>query len=108
MPVRVINEENFDISFLEVGCIIRQISRNGKVAGVRVIDQGPGIAAEQQSAIFEKFERLGRSGDGGSGLGLYISRRLARAMGGDLKVKSTAGEGATFTLTLPARKDPKA
>ena len=85
-----------------------ELARNGKVAGVRVIDQGPGIAAEQQSAIFEKFERLGRSGDGGSGLGLYISRRLARAMGGDLKVKSTAGEGATFTLTLPACKDPKA
>lgn len=78
-----------------------ELARNGKVAGARVIDQGPGIEKEQQSAIFEKFERLGRSGDGGSGLGLYISRRLARAMGGDLKVRSEPGEGATFTLTLP-------
>lgn len=78
-----------------------ELARNGKVAGARVIDQGPGIDKTQQAAIFEKFERLGRSGDGGSGLGLYISRRLARAMGGDLKVKSEPGEGATFTLTLP-------
>ena len=78
-----------------------ELARNGKVAGARVIDQGPGIAPEKQAAIFEKFERLGRSGDGGSGLGLYISRRLARAMGGDLKVKSEVGAGAVFTLTLP-------
>lgn len=78
-----------------------ELARKGKVAGARVIDQGPGIDKDSQAAIFEKFERLGRSGDGGSGLGLYISRRLARAMGGDLKVKSNPGEGAIFTLTLP-------
>lgn len=78
-----------------------ELARNGRFSGARVIDQGPGIAKAQQAAIFEKFERLGRSGDGGSGLGLYISRRLARAMGGDLKVKSEPGEGAIFTLTLP-------
>jgi signal transduction histidine kinase len=51
--------------------------------------------------VFEKFERLGRTGDGGSGLGLYISRRLARAMGGDLIV--APGPGAQFTLSLPVR-----
>ena len=55
--------------------------------------------------MFEKFERLGRSGDGGSGLGLYISRRLARAMGGDLIVDSAPGQGARFTLDLPAFDD---
>ena len=78
-----------------------ELARTGRIAGVRVSDQGPGIDRNQQAAIFEKFERLGRSGDGGSGLGLYISRRLARAMGGELKVKSEPGNGATFTLTLP-------
>ena len=67
-----------------------------------VSDQGPGMDPAQQAAIFNKFERLGRSGDGGSGLGLYISRRLARAMGGDLAVESAAGEGARFVLELPA------
>jgi signal transduction histidine kinase len=54
--------------------------------------------------VFAKFERLGRSGDGGSGLGLYISRRLAEAMSGSLDVKSTPGTGAIFTLELPAGK----
>lgn len=74
------------IRYSPVGSRIRvELARNGKVAGARVIDEGPGIDTEQQAAIFDKFERLGRSGDGGSGLGLYISRRLARAMGGDLK-----------------------
>ena len=90
------------IRYSPAGSMIRiELARNGKVAGARVIDQGPGIDKDSQAAIFEKFERLGRSGDGGSGLGLYISRRLARAMGGDLKVKSQPSEGATFTLTLP-------
>lgn len=68
---------------------------------ISVSDQGPGLAPDQLEAVFEKFERLGRTNDGGSGLGLYISRRLARAMGGDLFVASTLGAGATFTLELP-------
>ncbi len=67
-----------------------------------VADQGEGLSEEQQARVFEKFERLGRSGDGGTGLGLYISRRLARAMGGDLTVESAPGQGARFTLDLPA------
>jgi len=70
-------------------------------ARVIVADQGPGLTQEQQAQLFEKFERLGRTGDGGSGLGLYISRRLARAMGGDLTVESAPGQGARFTLELP-------
>ena len=71
-------------------------------ARVIVADQGPGLSPEQQARVFEKFERLGRSDEGGSGLGLYISRRLARAMGGDLTVESAPGQGARFTLEVPA------
>lgn len=74
----------------------------GARARIVVADQGPGMASEDLGRVFEKFERLGRSGDGGSGLGLYISRRLARAMGGDLNVESAPGQGARFTLDLPA------
>lgn len=70
-------------------------------AWIAVQDEGEGLTAEQATRVFEKFERLGRSGDGGTGLGLYISRHLARAMGGDLVVTSKAGEGARFELTLP-------
>lgn len=70
-------------------------------ARVIVADQGPGLSAAEQARLFGKFERLGRSGDGGSGLGLYISRRLAGAMGGYLTVESAPGQGARFILDLP-------
>jgi len=73
----------------------------GTMARATVADQGPGLSEEDCEAVFEKFERLGRSGDGGSGLGLYISRKLARAMNGDLKVESAPGQGARFVLELP-------
>lgn len=80
-----------------------RLEGEGARARVIVADQGPGLSAEQQARVFQKFERLGRSGeDGGSGLGLYISQRLARAMGGDLSVESAPGQGARFVLDLPA------
>jgi signal transduction histidine kinase len=80
-----------------------RVDREGDRAMVTVADQGQGIAVDQQAAVFEKFERLGRTDSGGSGLGLYIARRLARAMNGDLTVDSAPGQGARFTLILPAR-----
>jgi signal transduction histidine kinase len=83
------------------------VKRKDGRAMITVADQGPGLSAEQQAKVFEKFERLGRSGDGGSGLGLYISRRLARAMNGELSVESAPGEGARFTLDLPALEDKR-
>jgi len=89
------------------GSVIKlAVSADQGFARISVSDQGDGIATEDQERIFEKFERLGRSGDGGSGLGLFISRRLARAMGGSLAVESAAGEGSTFTLSLPERGKP--
>jgi signal transduction histidine kinase len=79
-----------------------EVARRGERVTVSVNDEGPGLAPAQRAKVFEKFERLGRSGDGGSGLGLYISRRLARAMGGELTVDDAPGGGARFTLELPA------
>lgn len=70
-------------------------------AQISVTDEGKGIARADYNKVFEKFERLGRSGDGGSGLGLYISRRLAHAMGGELFVTDSDNGGAKFTLRLP-------
>lgn len=78
-----------------------RLDRIGNSALVTVADQGRGLDEEEQQKIFLKFERLGRSGDGGSGLGLYISQRLARAMDGDLTVESAPGQGARFTLSVP-------
>lgn len=74
----------------------------GNVASVTVADLGKGISPDDQARIFEKFERVDPSEPGGTGLGLYIARRLARSMGGDLAVDSAPGQGARFTLTLPA------
>ncbi|MEO1731708.1 MAG: HAMP domain-containing sensor histidine kinase, partial [Pseudomonadota bacterium] len=68
---------------------------------VTVSDEGPGVDEDQVAHIFDKFERLGRDNDGGSGLGLYISSRLAEAMDGTLDVANVGEEGATFRLTLP-------
>lgn len=75
---------------------------DGGRARISVSDEGDGLSESAQKQIFNKFERLGRQGDGGSGLGLYISRRLANAMDGSLTVESAEGEGARFTLELPA------
>jgi PAS domain S-box-containing protein len=75
-----------------------------KVATITVRDSGPGVPIEEQRAIFEPFVQLGRtltSAHEGAGLGLAISRDLARAMGGDVTVESEPGQGATFTLSLP-------
>lgn len=80
---------------------LRVESADGR-ARVTVADQGEGLSEEEQARVFSKFECLGRSGDGGSGLGLSISRRLAEAMNGSLTVESAKGQGARFTLHLPA------
>lgn len=68
---------------------------------VHVIDRGPGIAAERQAVIFEAFERGTDEIEKGTGLGLALSRRLARLLRGDLTVESAVGAGARFTLELP-------
>jgi signal transduction histidine kinase len=71
------------------------------VVGVR--DRGPGIPREEHGVIFEKFGRA-KSGTGrsGTGLGLFIARSIAEAHGGSVEVSSAPGEGAVFTLELPA------
>lgn len=87
------------------GSVIKvRVTRKGDLAEISVRDQGDGIPEEDHQKIFEKFERLGRSGDGGSGLGLFISRRLANVMSGSLAVDSAKGKGAAFTLSLPTRQ----
>lgn len=85
----------------EGGVVSVTATVTGGMAEAVVADQGKGIAAEDQARIFEKFERVDPSEAGGNGLGLYIARRLARAMGGDLTVESASGDGARFTFTLP-------
>jgi PAS domain S-box-containing protein len=71
---------------------------------IHVRDSGPGIPADKLEVIFEPFVQLERSltsPSEGAGLGLAISRDLARGMGGDLRAESEAGSGATLILTIP-------
>lgn len=78
-----------------------RLEQDRDTAVVVVADQGKGIDAADHARIFEKFERVDPDEPGGSGLGLHISRRLARAMRGDITVDSAPGQGARFVLTLP-------
>jgi signal transduction histidine kinase len=83
------------------GTVVQVIGLAGAQVSITVADQGPGIAPADQQRIFERFEQAEPRADG-AGLGLAISRRLARQMGGDITLESTPGEGARFTLRLPA------
>jgi signal transduction histidine kinase len=76
------------------------------VVQVSVRDHGPGIPSEQQALVFEKFGRFNPGGKSkpGAGLGLFIARSIAEAHGGSLELDSEGGAGATFTLSLPARR----
>ena len=75
--------------------------RVGSNLFVHVSDSGPGIEPADQQRIFERFEQA-QTDQGGAGLGLAISRRLARAMGGEIELVSAPGHGARFSLSLPA------
>ena len=71
-------------------------------------DTGPGIAPENQERSFHEFEQIvGATARGGTGLGLPISRKLARLLGGDLTVESELGQGSTFILRLPVGNDDR-
>jgi signal transduction histidine kinase len=92
--------------FTEAGGSIRVgVEVDGASARIIVSDEGRGIPEEKLDSIFEPFVQLDRQGthesQQGVGLGLAISRELARAMGGDLTAKSVVGEGSVFTLVLP-------
>lgn len=81
---------------------VRVELRDGLIA-VEVADTGPGLTAEEMEQAFEPFRRVERTGAGvnGAGLGLSLSRQLARLMGGALEARSAVGVGSCFTLTLP-------
>ncbi len=93
------------IKFTPNGTVKVTAERHDEQVVIQVTDTGIGIAAEHLGSIFEPFRQVDSAPTrkhGGSGLGLPISRRLARLMGGDVTVTSTVGTGSTFTLSLPA------
>ncbi|RYF95210.1 MAG: response regulator [Caulobacteraceae bacterium] len=104
------------LKFTKEGCVTLQLGGQQTGEGayavtIAVDDTGPGMTPQQLDRLFLPFEQLGAHTartHGGTGLGLMISRELARLMGGDLAVVSAPGEGAVFTLslTLPAAEAP--
>ena len=88
----------------ETGRVQIGIETRGAMVRVDVRDNGPGIADEDREVIFEKFRQGGDTRinrPAGTGLGLPISRQIVEHLGGRLWVESRAGEGATFSFTLP-------
>ena len=74
----------------------------GEVIRVDVCDHGPGMSAELQAQLFEKFTQgAGAARRGGIGLGLYLCREIVRRHGGSIWVASELGKGATFSFRLP-------
>lgn len=81
---------------------IRADAGQGRVS-LQVADRGPGIAPAMQAVIFEPFKRDRNMGRDGLGLGLYIVHNVVRALGGEIRVASQLGCGATFSVDLPTR-----
>ena len=83
--------------------VLRCLTVGGSTLRIEVCDDGPGISSEQQAHLFQPFERGVRSNDAtvGTGLGLVISRQLAQAMNGQLRLESRVGIGSVFALELP-------
>ena len=113
----LLNLLNNAVKFTEKGAVRVDVRDAGNgMMEINVVDTGIGIAQDRLNAIFEPFRQADDGTArrfGGTGLGLTISHQLATLMGGTLTVKSAAGEGTTFTLTLPLEKaaapvDPKA
>ncbi|PZP28221.1 MAG: hypothetical protein DI603_19945 [Roseateles depolymerans] len=77
------------------------VRRRDQGIEIGVADDGIGLSPEQVEKLFEPFQRLGRSGPPGHGLGLAVSRMLVRAMQGELTVQSQSGVGSRFVIALP-------
>ncbi len=92
------------VKFTHRGEVELSVLRSGRDLAFRIRDTGLGIATEHLQEIFEPFRQIddGRTRTaGGTGLGLAVSRRLARLLGGDVVVRSTVTEGSVFELWLP-------
>jgi signal transduction histidine kinase len=94
------------VKFSPPGTVVAvEVSRSDGWVTTRVIDQGPGIPAEEQGGLFQPFARTSvrpSAGEKSSGLGLAITRKLVEGHGGAVGVDSAVGRGSTFWFTLPA------
>lgn len=92
------------VKFTEAGTVSVKLATSGENVEITVHDTGIGIAAEHVDKVFDPFwqvEQKATRRAGGTGLGLTVTRRLARLLGGDVLVQSSVGEGTTFTISIP-------
>jgi signal transduction histidine kinase len=91
------------VKFTNRGGVTVSVGRSEEHATLSVTDTGPGIAKEEQAAVFEEYRQSGdwQSRGAGSGLGLAITRRLVRMHGGRIELDSRLGGGSRFTVLLP-------
>ena len=97
------------VKFTETGTVTLELSLAAGEARAAVQDTGPGISAQDLPRLFREFEQLDAGlarRNEGTGLGLALSRRLARLMDGDITVESRPAQGSTFTLRLPCPGAP--
>jgi signal transduction histidine kinase len=96
------------VRYTDKGSIDVSVRSEGPKVVICVADTGIGIAPEHYERIFERFWQVDQSKTrirGGTGLGLMVSRGLARLLGGDITVTSELGRGSVFRLTLPSGED---
>ena len=102
----LINLVSNAVKFTESGTVTVEMDAHAE-GGVALLvsDTGPGMNAEEQARLFQAFTRVGsaaaRSRIEGTGLGLYLSRKLAELLGGRIELDSEPGRGSRFTLHLP-------
>lgn len=91
------------VKFTTEGSVQVHVELAGPRVAISVTDTGPGIALEEQAAVFEEYRQSGdwQARGAGSGLGLAITRRLVRMHGGRIELDSTLGKGSRFTVLLP-------
>ena len=91
--------------------VVVRLSRGDGNATIAITDRGIGIPQAELGAVFARFGRASnarRKGISGTGVGLYVSRKIIEVHGGSIAVQSTEGEGSTFTVTLPLAEQPRA
>jgi len=105
----IINLLNNAVKFTNLGSVILELlivkeTTDSLECIIKVNDTGIGLTDEEQNKLFQRFTQLSGSQYGGSGLGLYISKRFAQLMGGELTVKSEKGQFTTFSLNISFKK----
>ena len=89
------------VKYTDCGFVAVSVSDDGQRSSLRVADSGPGIPEDRRHLLFQEFGRVGDdTAKDGTGLGLYLCRKLADLIGAEVTLESTVGSGSVFTLVV--------